>query len=89
MQTKPLVAAAFGALALGLAATAVEAAPAIGMASAIAAQAADAGQIEKVTYGWRRHCYWDYGHRYCHWGHRHWRGDHHWSHHRRGYHPKY
>ena len=81
---KPLVATAFGALALGLAATAVEAAP-FAMTDAIRTNAGAAGQVEKVTYGWHRHCHWRYGYRYCNWGYRHWRGHyrgyHHWGHH--------
>jgi hypothetical protein len=87
MKIKSLAATAFGALALGLAATAVEAAPGIGMAGGIRSHLGDAGQVEKVTYGWHRHCHWRYGYRHCHWGRRHWRGhyyyggDHHWGYH--------
>lgn len=87
MRMKTLAAAAFGALALGLAATAADAAPAIGFANPIKAHSGDAGQIEKVTFGWRWHCYWHHGHRYCYWGHRHWRG-HHWGH-RHGWGPRH
>ena len=84
-KTKSLVATAFSALALGLAATAVEAAP-IGITGATRTNVGDAGQIEQITYGWHRHCYWRNGYRYCHWGNRHWRGHHyggyrHWGHH--------
>jgi hypothetical protein len=66
-----LGASILGALALGFVAPAAHAAPGIG---GIRSHAGDAGQIEKVTYGWHRHCYWRYGYRHCHWGHRHWRG---------------
>ena len=84
MKTKSLVAAAFGALTLALAITAVEAAPAMGVGNAIRTAAGDAGQIEKVTYGyaWHRHCYWQWGYRHCHWRDRHW-GGHHYSGYRR------
>jgi hypothetical protein len=50
------------------------------------AGASDVGHIAKVTYGWRSHCHWRWGHWHCswrgypHWGHyRPWGHHHHWS----------
>jgi hypothetical protein len=77
MQARTFLAAAFGALALSLASVSAQTAPAGGIVAALEADAADAGQVEKVTYGygWRRHCHWHYGYRHCDrgYGYRHWR----------------
>jgi hypothetical protein len=92
MQIKTLAAAAFAASALTLAATGTYAAPALGMAGAIRSNAGQGGQVEQVTWGWHRHCYWRHGYRHCYWdrhhwrghyrGHRHWSWHRHWRHHR-------
>jgi hypothetical protein len=63
MKMKHVVSAAFGAFALGLAATAVQAAPLAGPGSAVDANAAESGMIERVHwYGHRRYG-WHYGYR--------------------------
>src|SRR5262245_60355681 len=63
MKARTILSAAFGALALGFAATSAQAAPAVGGLAALADDAAGAGQVEKVTYGygWRRHSGYGYG----------------------------
>ena len=73
-KTTSLVSAAIAALALASSSGAVAF---IGLTGAVAS---DAGHIAKVSYGWRSHCQWRWGHRHCypHWGHyRPW--GHHWS----------
>lgn len=73
MQARHFLSAAFGALALGLAATSAQAAPAAGMVATLQADVADAAQVEKVTYGYR-YGYRDYGWRpYRGYGYRYWR----------------
>lgn len=78
MKSKLFAAAGFGVLALGIIATAAQAAPMVDL-GAVKAHAGDSGGVEKVTWGWHRHCYWRYGHRYCSWGRHHWRRHHHHS----------
>jgi len=70
MQARTFLSAAFGALALGLAATSAQAVPAGGNLATLKADVADAGQVEKMTYGYgyRRHCHWHYGYRHCYGG---------------------
>jgi len=99
MQSKFLAAVATSVVAFGMAITAVEAAPGIGLA---AAGKSGAAPIESITYGWHRgcshvwgHCHWRY--RYCHWGrcqwgqrrwggHPSWSYPWHWGQDHRGYH---
>jgi|SoiMethySBSTD1v2_1073268.scaffolds.fasta_scaffold505504_2 hypothetical protein len=84
MKTTSLAAAAAGALLLALVASAAEAAPGIAVSSAVKS---DTGRIETVTYGWRKGCYWRWGHRYCHWSHhRYWGGYPSWGYRRWGQH---
>ena len=68
MKMKHVVSAAFGAFALGLAATAAQAAPLAGPGSAVQANAAETGVVEKVHWYGRRHYGWNYG--YGHYGYR-------------------
>ena len=92
MKTTLGIATAAATIALVLAATAAQAAPAAGMLGANQTQSLP---IEKVTFGWYKHCHWGYwGYRHCYWGHpyrsgysywgpaRHWGNyygrDHHW-----------
>ena len=86
MNSVLLASIALGVLAL--ATTSVAAAPAIATRAAVPAAA---GHIENVTYGWRKACYWHWGHYHCswrghpywgsyrhyHWGHQHWWGPRH------------
>src|SRR5262245_7694738 len=71
MKMKHVLAAGFGALALGLVATSAQAGPVGGLVSAVPSSATDAGQVEKVHwYGhYRSHRY--YGHYGHHYGHYH------------------
>jgi len=92
MKTTLGIATAAATIALVLAATAAQAAPATGM---LGANKSQSPPIEKVTFGWYKHCHWGYwGYRHCYWGHpyhsgysywgpsRHWGNyygrDHHW-----------
>jgi hypothetical protein len=70
MSMKSLLSAVLGACALGLVATATQAAPAAGLTDAIDRDAARNGLVENVTWYGRRHCHWDYGYRHCGYGHR-------------------
>ena len=70
-SAKQKLSVALGAAILGLGVVVGLAGPAPaapGIAGALMTHAGDAGQVEKVTYGWHRHCYWRYGYRHCHWG---------------------
>jgi hypothetical protein len=77
-----------GAVVLALAASAVEAAPAIGITGAIKGET---GHIEKATYGWHKHCYWRWGYRHCHRSHKYWGGYPYWGSYRKWghYHGRY
>jgi hypothetical protein len=93
MNTRSILSAALGAVALGLAVTTAQAAAPLAATPAIRADAGPDGLVETATFGWRRHCYWHHGYRHCHWGHRHWwrhYWDHphywRWRHHRRHHH---
>jgi hypothetical protein len=69
-KTRSLAAGVIGALAFAVIATTAEAAPALGLTGGLRHHAGDAGHIAKVTWGWRRDCYWHHGYRYCSRGHR-------------------
>jgi hypothetical protein len=85
MNTRSILSAVFGAVALGLAATATQAAAPLAATLAVSVDAGPNGLVENATFGWRHHCYWHHGYRRCHWGHRHWRR-HYWDHpHYRGW----
>lgn len=73
MHTKSHILSALGGCALGLAATAAQAAPASGLADAVDREAARNGPVETVTWYGRRHCHWHYGYSHCWYGHRHYR----------------
>ena len=77
MQTiRSFATGAIGALALTIVATTAQAVPMLGVTGAVRMHADDGGRIAKVTWGWRRGCYWHHGFRYCSSGHRYWRHSH-------------
>ena len=71
MKMQTILSAGLGALALAVLAPTAQAAPAPGLAVAINREATSA--VEQVTWGYRRHCYWHHGYRYCGWGHHHYK----------------
>jgi hypothetical protein len=68
MKMKHVLAAGFGALALGLVATTAQAAPVGGLVGAVESNATDASLVEKATFGHRRYGY-HYGYRPYYYGH--------------------
>jgi hypothetical protein len=70
MKMKHVLAAGFGALALGLVATTAQAAPVGGLVGAVESNATDASLVEKATFGHRRYGYgYHYGYRPYYYGH--------------------
>lgn len=82
MTMKSILSAGLGAVALGLVATAAQAAPVSSLIGAVDRDAARSGAVENVT--WGRRCHWHRGYRHCWYGHRYHRWHHRYGH-RRGW----